>query len=217
MINIFKVAMREVDPGWYSDYKETSETIAAVNNWEYPNQAPDDLLYKVIFERRNGIADVGQAYTAWPESKRPPAEKFRDALQRLKEGLNGRLPADNVAMSRKEFTKIAGKGIPSIFNRIVAGFAPDQVSPVAFDNDLENAYNRLIRGRYIGDWHQCPGDDPWYSRNAWMISKIKEQLPDGPCPDMNIEIDDYSRGIFVWGVHLMNWENWEIIRRVNAW
>ena len=45
------------------------------------------------------------------------------------------------------------------------------------------------------------------------MERLREVLPDGQCDGGAIDIDNYSRGTFVWGVHkYINMDDWIIIR-----
>lgn len=223
MINLYKYAMKKVTPKWHEDYKTVCGEIAQVRDWTDPGQASADFLNRIVYMDANGVASLGQALTTFPVDERPSAEAFRAAIQKLKEGLSGKCPSDNVSNSRQEFYEIAGgHHIDSIFNRIVAGLVPDRVSPVIFDQYFDKAYNNLTNANngYFSPGRVCPGDDKWYSLNVWMMNKIKEQLPDGPCEgacEGADVIDDFSRGIFVWGVHEMDWSEWQVLRRHFGW
>ena len=106
-----------------------------------------------------------------------------------------------------------GKGAPSIFNRIVAAFLPGTVSPVMFENDFDDACEKLVNGGYIKSVQPRVGDDPWHSKNVQLMDQLRVLLPDGPCEGASMNIDDYSRGMFVWGVHEhINMDDWMIIR-----
>ncbi len=192
------------------------DKVRAVQNWRDSSDASDDLIRKLIYEGSNGVANAGQAFSAWP-APRPAVEKYRDLLAMLKDGLSTKFPSDEVAKCRELFRKVTkGKGAPSIFNRIVSAFQPGQVSTVMFENDFDDACDKLARGGYINleDFRVVPGDDPWYSKNAWLMGRLREFLPDGPCEGAVMDIDDYSRGMFVWGVHEnIDMDEWMIIRR----
>lgn len=212
MKRLFVAALEKTAPQWLPEYKATCERIAAVNDWNDPVEVPDDFLDFLIYENSNGISNAGMAFCTFPKP-RPAAGKYRNVLQRLKEGLEGKFPSDNVAACRDDFYKVAKKPVPSLFNRIVAGFAPDRVSPVIFDNYFEEAYHKLAANGFIGFGRVRPGDDKWYTENEWVMNAIKSKLPDGPVEGTDVVADCYSRGVFLWGVHLMDMERWMIIQR----
>ena len=223
MINLYRSAMRTVVPQWHASYREMCSRIAEVQDWRNPEQAPDAFLDDVIYRESNGVSSLGQAFLRFPVDERPPATAFRDAIQQLKEGLTGRYPADNVRTSREVFYRIAGgHRIASIFNRVVAGLVPDRVSPVIFNVDFQDAYDKLTNERdgYFQNVRVRLGEDEWFAKNVWLMSQIRARLPDGPCEgacEGADVIDDFSRGIFVWGVHETDWGEWQVLRRHLGW
>ena len=216
MKNLFRCAVKDLVPTWHDRYKDICDKVRTVENWRDPNDASDDLIDRLIYNTSNGVSSVGQAFTAWP-TPRPTVETYRDLLVMLKEGLSSRFPSDEVAKCREVFRKVTkGKGAPSIFNRIVAAFLPGKVSPVMFENDFDDACEKLVQGGYIKPVHARVGDDPWHSKNVQLMDQLRALLPDGPCEGAVMNIDDYSRGMFVWGVHAnINMGDWIIIRAAN--
>ncbi len=215
MRNLFIRAVRGLEPTWHDRYKDICDKVSAVHDWRDSNDASDDLVKRVIYDTSNGVSSVGQAFTTWP-APRPEVGAYRDMLAHLKDGLASRWPSDAVANCREEFRTITRrKGAPSIFNRIVSAFQPGRVTPVMFENDFDDACKKLAQGGYIeqGNFRLKPGDDPWYSKNVWLMDQLRTLLPDGPCEGALMNIDDYSRGMFVWGVHEhINMDDWMIIR-----
>lgn len=213
MRNLFIRAVRDLEPTWHDRYKDICDKVSAVHDWRDPNDASDDLIDRLIYNTSNGVSSVGQAFTAWP-TPRPKVEKYRDLLGILKDGLSAKFPSDEVAKCRELFRKVTkGRGAPSIFNRIVAAFLPGKVSPVMFENDFNDACEKLVNGGYIKSVQPRVGDDPWHSKNVQLMDQLRVLLPDGPCEGASMNIDDYSRGMFVWGVHEhINMDDWMIIR-----
>ena len=213
MEKLFRRAVRDLEPTWHDRYKDICDRVGAVHDWRDPNDASDDLIDRLIYNTSNGVSSVGQAFTAWP-TPRPKVEKYRDLLAILKDGLSAKFPSDEVAKCRELFRKVTkGKGAPSIFNRIVAAFLPGKVSPVMFENDFDDACEKLVNGGYIKSVQPRVGDDPWHSKNVQLMDQLRVLLPDGPCEGASMNIDDYSRGMFVWGVHEhINMDDWMIIR-----
>ena len=213
MINLFRRAVRDLEPTWHDRYKDICEKVSAVQDWRDPNDANDELLNRLIYDTDNGVSSVGQAFTAWPRP-RPDVERYRDLFANLKAGLSARYPSDEVAACREEYRRVTnGRGAPSIFNRIVSAFLPGCVSPVMFDDDFEDACAKLVQGGYINSLRPKIGDDPWFTKNIQLMDQLRTLLPDGPCEGAAMNIDDYSRGMFVWGVHAnINMEEWMIIR-----
>lgn len=216
MKNLFRCAVRDLEPTWHDRYKDICDKVCAVQNWCDPNDASDGLIDQLIYNTNNGVSSVGQALSAWP-TPRPTVDKYRDLLAMLKEELSSRFPSDEVAKCREVYRKVTkGKGAPSIFNRIVAAFLPGKVSPVMFENDFDDACEKLEQGGYITPVHARVCDDPWHSKNVQLMDQLRALLPDGPCEGAVMNIDDYSRGMFVWGVHdNINMGDWIIIRAVN--
>ena len=213
MEKLFRRAVRDLEPTWHDRYKDICDRVGAVHDWRDPNDTSDDLIDRLIYNTSNGVSSVGQAFTAWP-TPRPKVEKYRDLLAILKDGLSAKFPSDEVAKCRELFRKVTkGKGAPSIFNRIVAAFLPGTVSPVMFENDFDDACEKLVNGGYIKSVQPRVGDDPWHSKNVQLMDQLRVLLPDGPCEGASMNIDDYSRGMFVWGVHEhINMDDWMIIR-----
>lgn len=213
MVNLYKAAVRTFDSNWHDNYKDICEKVRAVNDWRDPNDATDGLIHRLIYDTSNGVASVGMAFNAWP-TPRPAVGEFREMLADLKAGVDARFPADEVAECRRMFRRLTGnRGAPSIFNRIVAAFLPGKVSPVMFENDFDDAYAKLVKGGYVTPAHVKIGEDPWYSKNVQLMEQLRRLLPDGHVEGATIDIDDYSRGIFVWGVHEnINMDDWMIIR-----
>ena len=215
MNKLYKRAIQGLDPTWHDRYVDICTKVKVVNDWRDPNDASDALVERLIYDTDNGVSSVGQAFATWP-TPRPVVGSYRDMLAKLKEGLASRLPSDSVAQCREEFTRIThGNGAPSIFNRIVSAFQPGKVSPVMFENDFNDAYSKFVRGGYIDqeDFHLPPGDDRWYSKNVYLMNQLRNLLPDGHVDGAAMEVDDYSRGMFVWGVHKsINMDDWMIIR-----
>ena len=214
MINLFKAAVKNLDPTWHDRYKDICTKVSAVNDWRDPNDADDSLIERLIYDGNNGVSSVGQAFNAWPHP-RPKVGAFRDMLAQLKTGLSEKFPSDEVAKCRVMYKKLTKKkGAPSIFNRIVSAFLPGKVSPVMFENDFDDACNKLVQGGYIKAVHEKIGDDPWHSKNVQLMDQLRELLPDGHVEGAVMDIDDYSRGMFVWGVHAnINMDDWMLIRR----
>ncbi len=120
---------------------------------------------------------------------------------------------DKVRDSRLEFMKVAGANIDSLFNRIVSAFQPGVVSPVMFEADFDDACNKFVQGGYITSMRELVGGDPWHSKNVQLMNQLKTLLPNGSVEGARWPIDDYTRGIFVWAVHMMDMNNWMILRR----
>ena len=213
MINLYRRAMQGLDPTWHDRYIDICAKVKAVRDWCNINDASDALLEQLIYDVDNGIASAGQAFSTWP-TPRPNVGDYRDMLAQLKEGLNARYPADEVANCRNVFKRIThNRGTDSIFNRIVSAFQPGLVSPVMFEHDFDDVVIKLIQGGYIREIHIRPGDDPWYSENIQLMSQLRELLPDGQHEGLEPPIDDYSRGMFVWGVHVnINMDDWIVLR-----
>lgn len=213
MKNLYKRAILKLEESWPQRYKDICEKVNAVSDWTSPDEVSEDLINRLIYDANNGVAAVGQAFCAWP-TPRPVAGKYREMLQQLKVGLGARFPSDEVAKCRQEFKKITkGKGADSIFNRIVSAFLPGEVSPVMFDVDFEDAWRKLAKGGYIQPVREKPGDDPWHSKNVQLMEQLRTLLPDGPCEGARWPIDDYTRGMFVWGVHSdINMDDWMVVR-----
>ena len=214
MKNLYKRAIARLEECWPQSYKEICEKVKAVADWTNPAEAPDDLINRLIYEAKNGVASVGQAFSTWP-APRPAAGKYREMLKHLKEGLDAKFPSDEVAKCRQEFKKVTkGKGPDSIFNRIVAAFLPGVVSPVIFEVDFEDAVKKLVQGRYVQPVRIRPGDDPWHSKNVQLMAQLRALLPDEPCEGARWPIDDFTRGMFVWGVHEdINMDDWMVLQR----
>ena len=213
MHNLYKRAIQGLDPTWHDRYVDICEKVKAVSDWCNPNDASDALIDRLIYNGDNGIASAGQAFSTWP-TPRPDVGKFRNMLAQLKDGLSARYPADEVSDCRKVFKSIThNRGTDSIFNRIVSAFQPGLVSPVMFEQDFDDAVSKLLKGGYIQEIRPRPGDDPWYSKNIQLMTQLCEQLPDGSCEDAELAIDNYSRGMFVWGVHVnINMGDWIVLR-----
>ena len=213
MFKLYRRAIQGLDQTWHDRYVDICEKVKAVSDWRDPNEAADSLVERLVYDTDNGVAYVGQAFSSWP-TPRPDVGKYRDLLAQLKDGLTARFPSDKVAKCRdvyKELTK--EKGASSIFNRIVSAFLPGKVSPVMFENDFDDACNKLVRGGYIEAVHEKEGDDPWHSKNVQLMDRLRRLLPDGHVEGAAMDVDDYSRGMFVWGVHeSINMDDWMIIR-----
>lgn len=214
MINLYKRAIQNLDATWLDRYREICEKVKAVMDWTNPVVATDALIDRLIYNTDNGVAYVGQAFTSWP-TPRPAVGKYREMLQHLTDGLKAKYPSDEVAKCRQEFKKITkGKGADSIFNRIVSAFLPGVVSPVMFGADFNDACEKLVKGGYVKDLRVRVGDDPWHSKNVQLMKQLRDLLPDGPCESARWPINDYTRGMFVWGVHAsINMDDWMLIRR----
>ena len=213
MRRLYERVTRDLDPTWPERYRELCESVLAVPDWTNSDDAPVELINRLIYEHSNGVASAGQALTAWPTPYRPNVGEYREMLQHLKEGLNDRFPSDRVAECRREFRLITNnRGAPSIFNRIVAAFLPGKVSPVMFEADFYDAYEKLVRGGYINAIGPRVGDDPWHSKNVQLMNQLRDLLPDGEVYGVQCPINDYTRGMFVWGVHNLNMDDWMLIR-----
>lgn len=221
MIDLFRKAMQSVcerSPNWYAAYKDICEKVESVNDWNDPEDASDALLHRVIYDADNGVASVGMAFNAWPRP-RPNVGKYRNLLNQLKDVQNFRYPSDEVARCRKDFFKITRGHGSAIFNRIVSAFQPGVVSPVMFEAAFDSAWRKLVQGGYIDDsgFRIRIGDDGWYTKNIWLMERLREVLPDGQCDGGVIDIDNYSRGTFVWGVHsYINMDDWIILRNAKS-
>lgn len=213
MIDLFKAATRNLEPTWHDRYKEICEIVGGVNDWLDPTDADENLIARLVYDANNGVSSVGMAFTTWP-NPRPGVDTYRELLVRLKNVPNARYPADEVKMCREMFRQLTnGRGAPSIFNRIVSAFQPGNVSPVMFENDFNDACDKLVQGGYVTAVRERIGEDPWYSKNVQLMEQLRRLLPDGRCEGADMDIDDYSRGMFVWGVHCnINMNDWIIIR-----
>lgn len=221
MIDLFRKAMQSVceeSPNWYAAYKDICEKVGSVSDWTDPGVASDELLERVIYNTDNGVSSVGQALCAWPEP-RPGVNSYREMLNRIKDVRSAKYLSDAVAKYRKEFLTITnGKG-SSIFNRIVSAFLPGMVSPVMSEKDFNLAWKKLVQGGYINDtgFRVKVGEDPWCSKNLWLMDCLRNVLPDGECEGAGVVIDDYSRGTFVWGVcKYINMDDWIILRNAKS-
>lgn len=215
MIDLFKAATRNLEPTWHNRYREICEMVRGVNDWCDPADANDNLINRLIYDTDNGVSSVGMAFTGWP-NPRPGVNSYRELLAQLKHGLSARYPADEVARCREMFRQLTnGRGAPSIFNRILSAFCPGKVSPVMFENDFNDACAKLVQGGYITEVRMRIGEDSWYSKNVQLMEQLRRLLPDGHCEGADMDIDDYSRGMFVWGVHYnINMNDWIILREV---
>lgn len=213
MITLFKEAVKNLEPTWHANYMDICGKVKKVSDWRDPNDASDALIERLVYGTNNGVSSVGQAFSAWP-TPRPEAGKYRELLARLRDGLGERYPSDEVAKCRVLYMKLTkGRGAPSIFNRIVSAFCPGKVSPVMFENDFDDACNKLVKGGYITAVHERIGDDPWHSKNVQLMDQLRRLLPDGHVEGAVMDIDDYSRGMFVWGVHAnINMDDWIVLR-----
>ena len=215
MKKLYKKAILKLEADWPARYRDICEKVKAVTDWMNPADAPDALIERMIYDTNNGVSSVGMAFSTWP-TPRPAVGKYREMLQHLKDGLVAKYPSDRVAECRKEFKKITkDKGSDSIFNRIVSAFQPGVVSPVMFEHDFDDACAKLDKGGYIEkeEIKARIGDDPWHAKNVKLMNKLRELLPDGPCEDARWPIDDYTRGVFVWGVHAdIDMGDWMILR-----
>ena len=213
MVDLFRAAIRNLEPSWHDRYVDICLRVKAVKDWRDSADADDSLIDRLIYDSDNGVSSAGQAFTAWPKP-RPEVGKYRDLLAQLRDGLNARYPSDEVARCRKMYKALTkGRGAPSIFNRIVSAFLPGRVSPVMFENDFDDACAKLVKGGYITPVQEKIGDDPWHSKNVQLMEQLRTLLPDGPCEGADLDIDDYSRGMFVWGVHTnINMDDWIILR-----
>ncbi len=213
MIELFKYATRELKGIWHERYKDICAKVSAVEDWRNTDEASDELLYRLIYDTNNGVAVVGQAFLTWPVRERPHVGVYRDMLARLKDGLNAQYPSNEIAKCRKVWKEVAGRPAPSIFNRIVAAFLPGKVSPVIFEHDFYDAYNKLLRGRYIKSINVIAGEDPWHSTNVQLMDQLRKLLPNEKYEGAVMDIDDYSRGMFVWGIHdYVDMDVWRILR-----
>ena len=212
-IPLFREAVKKLDPTWHDRYVDICEKVKAVDDWRDPNDASDALIERLVYDIDNGVASAGQAFSAWP-TPRPDAGKYRDLLAQLKNGLNSRFPSDEVAKCRDMYKRLTkGKGASSIFNRIVSAFLPGKVSPVMFESDFDDACDKLVQGGYIKAVQERIGDDPWHSKNVQLMDQLRELLPDGHVKGAAMDIDDYSRGMFVWGVHAnVDMFDWMLLR-----
>ncbi len=213
MKNLYKRAILKLEESWPQRYKDICDKVKAVSDWTSPNEVSEELINRLIYDTDNGVSSVGQAFSTWP-IPRPAVGKYREMLQHLKVGLGAKFPSDEVAKCRQEFKKITkGKGSDSIFNRIVSAFLPGVVSPVMFEADFEDAWRKLVKGGYVQPVREKPGDDPWHSKNVQLMKQLRDLLPDGPCEGARWPIDDYTRGVFVWGVHAdINMDDWMVVR-----
>lgn len=215
MRKLYGYAIRNLEANWPMEYQAICEKVRAVNDWTDPADAPDELISRLIYQSYNGVARAGQAFSAWT-NPRPEVGEYREMLNHIKTGLNARLPSDSVLKCRKEFSEITGgRGANSIFNRIVSAFCPGVVSPVMFEDDFKDACQKLVRGGYIRaeSIHEKAWEDSWYTRNVHLMEQLRQLLPDGPCEGARWPINDYTRGVFVWGVHAdVNMEDWMILR-----
>lgn len=98
--NLFKAAVKQLDPTWHDRYMDICERVKAVNDWRDPSDAKDTLIERLIYEVNNGVSYVGQAFCAWPVPC-PDVGVFRNLLAQLKAGLIARLPSDEVARCRE--------------------------------------------------------------------------------------------------------------------
>lgn len=213
MINLYKRAIEGLEATWPERYRDICSQVMAVHDWANPAEATDELVSRIVYDTDNGISSVGQAFVTWPKP-RPSVCCYRNLLQRLKDGLHAKYPSDKVAECRSEFKKITRKrGADSIFNRIVSAFLPGQVSPVMFESDFDDACAKLVQGGYINPVRARIGDDPWHSKNVQLMTQLRESLPEGAVDGARWPITDYTRGIFVWGVHHdVNMDDWMILR-----
>ena len=214
MINLYKRAIQNLEATWPDRYMEICEKVKEVMDWANPVEATDVLIDRLIYNTSNGVSSVGQAFNSWP-NPRPPVGKYREMLRHLKEGLKAKYPSDEVAKCRREFKKITkGKGADSIFNRIVSAFLPGVVSTVMFESDFDDACAKLVKGGYVKDVRARVGDDPWHSKNVQLMTQLREVLPEGSCEGARWPINDYTRGMFVWGVHIdINMDDWIVLRK----
>ena len=213
MIDLFNVAVRNLAGTWHDGYRDICSKVRDVKNWNDPDDASDELIKHLIYDSNNGVSYVGMAFLNWP-LPRPSVGKYRKMLARLKDGFGKRYPGDEVLRCWEEFRRITdGKGSPSIFNRMVAAFQPGIVSPVMSENDFDNACYKLVKGGYVNPVRPMIGEYPWYSKNVQLMKQVRELLPDGHSETTVMPIDDYSRGMFVWGIHeQVNMDEWIILR-----
>lgn len=222
MIDLFRKAMQSVcerSPNWYAAYKDICEKVESVNDWNDPEDASDALLHRVIYDADNGVASVGQALCAWPVPRRPSVNSYREMLNRIKDVRSAKYLSDAVAKCREEFLTITNGSGSSIFNRIVSAFLPGMVSPVMSETDFNLAWDKLVQGGYINDtgFRVRVGEDPWCSKNLWLMDYLRNVLPDGECEGAGVAIDDYSRGTFVWGVcKYIDMDDWIILRNAKS-
>lgn len=95
----------------------------------------------------------------------------------------------------------------------MSAFLPGKVSPVMFENDFNDTCAKLVHGGHIQPVRERVGDDPRHSKNVQLMDQLRKLLPDGHVAGAAMDIDDYSRGMFVWGVHEnINMNDWMIIR-----
>ncbi len=217
MITLYKYALKNLGhknnmETWPERYKDICKRVRAVKNWTNSADASDELIDEMIHVDHNGVSYAGRAIMHLP-NPRPSYSVYRRMLQQLKEGLQAKLPSDEVLRCRAEFIRITGRRTNSIFNRIVSAFLPGEVSPVMSEDDFNDACNKLVQAGFIEPVFLRAGDDPWHAKNVQLMKQLKTLLPDGPVEGARWAIDDYTRGIFVWAVHMMDMDNWLIVRK----
>ena len=198
---------------WYPEYKEFTARVAGVKDWNNPADATTDLLKEMVYAGVNGVSKIVDALSFFPINKRPDVEVFRPIIAEIAAARNARLPEDVIKICREKFYKLAGRNTHSIFNRVVAAFMPDIVSPVVTPADFNDAYEKLCEDKFIPRTRVAPGGDDWFVLNAWVMKKLRELVPDGEFNDVGHGADNYRRGIAVWGVHMLDMEVWKILHR----
>lgn len=194
--NLYKYLIEEDKAsvfGWYSSYKLIVSEVDSIkirlqNGGKINPEADKEFLYKLLFEKSNGIASRGRSILSYDNFYKCIASpSFVEALENIiKEPSN-----DNYNLFATKWHDVVEQYNPVLVNRVAAACTQD-VSTVVDLNKFNLVYNWLKVGNYI-DTSDEPEGMNWFERNKFLIGKIKESLGD--------ECDPFYRNIFVWKVY----------------
>ena len=69
------------------------------------------------------------------------------------------------------------------------------------NDHFNDAYQWLCQGGYIQNVDVPIGEDEWLLKNIHLMRRLKYWLADRNGDGGRLPIDDYTRGMFVWGVY----------------
>ena len=228
MRNLYRFALQrlvDIDASaltWHGRYSNVTARFSAVDDWTNPESATEEILNALIYEPDNSIAALQRPINGWAKNSRPNLNEYRNLLARIQNAFHATNPNDEFRKCREEFNRIVGRNDKaSVFNRMVAALHPGKISPVAVMGDFDEAVEKLEYSGCINieDVRVRLGDDEWCSKNIYLMQRLSELLPDGPYPFPNtndrlqLAIDGYSRGIFVWAVYKAPEADWRAMCR----
>lgn len=193
--------------GWYKEYKSFSQDIKKIKenlkthdirdietyqgtSFKNSNNAYDDFIKRLIYDKSNGIASRGQSILSWENlNKFKAAQGFDDVIKAIITNPNFETYKD----LRKWWSSQNVGNNPVLVNRVVAA-CTTSVSSTVDESRFHQTFEWLQKQDIIPTYDASEPQD-WYHKNIFALERVTEGLT-----GMD-DVDEYWISIFLWEIH----------------